>query len=193
MALFGVPWPSQQVAHAHRSEVVRRRRRCLLRKEAQHLVVERELSFGDCETHCRGREALAQRVHHVRRRRFVRRPPAFRHHSAVSYDHDAVHAIDRAVGGRDEAEDCGRGNAFAFGSAADESRGGVGMRVPARRHGSSPARTTSTPRNCVDWKACMPQDAARRTRQQLLDVGANKSAQSAARVEREVAFRPRIV
>ena len=87
--------------------------------------------------------------------------------------------------------------------AAEEmpSRSGVLRTEPRRRWDAGAcaatwliaARTTSTPRSCVDWKAGTPQNAARRTRQQLLDVGANKSAQSAARVEREVAFRPRIV
>ena len=58
---------AQQVAHAHRLEVLARLGRGIVGKELEHLVVEAQLPLGDGQSDGRRGEALAQRIKRVRR------------------------------------------------------------------------------------------------------------------------------
>ena len=93
---------AEQVADAHRLEVVARLGRGIVGEELQHLVVEAQFPLGDGQPHGRGGEALAQRVKRVRRLGVVRRPPALGHDVAVAHEHEAVHRVDGLVGRLDE-------------------------------------------------------------------------------------------
>ena len=113
---------AEQVADPHRLEVVARLGRGIFGKELQHLVVQAELPLGDGQPDGRGGEALAQRVQGVGRLGVIRRPPALRHHVAVTHEHEAVHRVDVLVGRLDERED-GRGrDALCFRAAARQVR-----------------------------------------------------------------------
>ena len=82
---------AQQVADAHRLEVVARLGRGVVGEELEHLVVDAELPLRDGQADGGGGEALAQRVQRVRRLGVVGRPPALGHDVAVAHEHEAVH------------------------------------------------------------------------------------------------------
>ena len=82
-----------------------------------------QLALGDSEAHRRGREALAQRVQHVRLAGRIRRPPALGDHLPVPHDHDAVEGVELLLGLFDEAKDRGRRDALRLRRAAREGEG----------------------------------------------------------------------
>jgi hypothetical protein len=69
----------------------------------------------------------------TRLRRSVRRPPPLGHDVAVAHQHEAVEVADRPVGGVDEGEERGRGDAVRLRDAAGKSLGECHGRLPAAR------------------------------------------------------------
>ena len=85
---------AQQVADAHRLQVVARLGRGIVGEEFQHLVVKAQLPFRDGQADGGRGEALAQRVQRVRRLGVIGRPPALGHDVPVAHQHEAVHRVD---------------------------------------------------------------------------------------------------
>ena len=84
----------QQIADAHRLEVVARVVRSVLWKKLQHVVVEVELAFGDRQADRRRSETFAQRVQRVTSLGPIRRPPTLCHHVTMSHQHETIHRVD---------------------------------------------------------------------------------------------------
>lgn len=86
--------------------------------------MEVEFAFGDGESDGGGGEALAEGVEGVRGLRGVGVPPGFGDDVAMAEEHEAVEGVDVFVGGLDEGEDGGGGDALGFGGGARELGGG---------------------------------------------------------------------
>ena len=111
----------EQVPHPHRLQVGAGIRRGILREVGKHRVVDREPSLRRRQPDARGGEALAEGEEHVGIVLLVGRPPPFGHHGAVPHDHEAVQRVDLRLGGVDEGEQRGRGDALRLRAASGQA------------------------------------------------------------------------